>query len=140
MNLRLGFFEHDRRRCIDTRFIEMVAGWFAMIYGFKATQPGYSEFQAILAWKEYAFEWGVWMFWIGVLMNAFAFSRFSWIRGALAFSLLGGWGGVVVMFLTYRNSGIPLWCGLAWIGVAVAVITTILLHEKHARSAPVCLD
>lgn len=140
MNMRLGFFEHDRRRCIDTRFTELIAGVFAMIYGWKATQPGYSEFQQILALKDYAFEWGVGLFALGILMNVFAFSRFPRIRAGLAFALLGGWGGVVVLFLSYRNPGIPLWNGLAWIGVAVVVITTIVLHEKHARSAPHCLD
>lgn len=134
-----GFFEHDDRR-IDTRFTELVAGIFAMIYGWKATQVGYSEFQQILALKDFAFEWGVGLFGLGILMNAFAFSRFPKIRAALAFALLGGWGGIVVLFLTNRNPGIPLWNGLAWIGVAAVVIAKIVIKEKRARSAPACLD
>lgn len=135
MNKRIGFFEHDRRRCIDTRLTEILAGGLSIVYGAKATQSGLSEFQQVVQLKEYAYEWGIGVVAVGILMIIFASSRFHWIRFMLALCLFVGWAGIVVLFLSYRLGGIPLWNGMMLMGVSVAVMITILTHEKHRREA-----
>jgi hypothetical protein len=139
MNIRrMGFFEHDRRRCIDTRLAAAGAGLTSIVYGTKATQPGYSEFQTILKLQEYAFEWGVLLAAIGVLMIIFSPSRYHWWRLAFSLLLMVAWAGVAAVFLIQRDGGIPLWIGLIQMGICVADMITILTHEKHIREAERC--
>lgn len=119
---------------MDTRMMEVCAGFFAISYGMQAAQPGWSQFQTLLAIKDSAFEWGIGLTVLGLLCALFAFSRFYRVRFVVNAGLFCMWGAIVMLFAQYREAGIPMFNGMILMVVSLAVMWTIARHEKQSRT------
>lgn len=139
----MTFFEHDRRRGIETRFGEMILGLVALGYGWHALHAPVptkvsSQFQVLLMLEGALFgvpvAWltGIIMCLAGIAGILFAYSRFRSARFVAHVLLVASWVSIAMLFLTYKEPGIPLLNGMIF-GLASAIVCiTILFHEKHA--------
>ncbi len=145
----MTFFQHDRRRCIDTRFGEAILCLVALGYGWHALhapKPSQitSQFQVLLLLEGTVFgfpvSWltGIIMCVAGIAGALFAYSRFHFARFVAHAMLVASWVGIAMLFLSYKEPGIPLFNGMVF-GIASAIVCiTILTHEKHASDHHSC--
>lgn len=141
----MQFFEQDRRHGIDTRFGEVILNLVGMGYGWHALHAQVpnpkgvnSQFQVFLMLEGSVF--GIPVSWlVGIMMCAagiagvmFTYSRFRAARFVVHALLLLSWMSIMLLFLTFKEPGIPLLNGMIF-GLASAIVcATILYHEKHA--------
>lgn len=119
---------------LERRLGELAIGLMAMIYGFHATQPGWSQFQKILWLRSYSQVFGLILFAAGVSAICFATAPEHWKIRIFVHSILALlWALIILMFFNSREFGLPVFSGITLIFLSVVVITYITHNEKQAR-------
>lgn len=136
----------DRRKGLDTRWGELIMGFLTAGYGWHAmSRPAefvmHSQFQTLVTLQGNPFFWGLFMTIVGISASCayvplIHMAMFRAVIHALMFLI---WASVMILFLDYRQPGIPLVNGGVFVMASLVVIINIIYHRRH-EAGPLCRE